>query len=112
MISYEMKSEDLEDLQDYLFTEIFDENIVEMVEGDPFDTSKCDRTLRHTRAWANRNGHSPDLVEQFLRNHRAECDCLVVLNPEPDACCLDAGSTCHHREIPAVLGDQGRPITV
>ena len=116
MTSYEMESADLEDLQGYLFTEIFDENILEMLEGDPFDTSKCNCTLRHTRGWAKRNGLSPELVEQFLRHHRAKCDCEAVLNPDPDECCLDASSTCRHREVPApspsTRGALGGPIAV
>ena len=119
MTNYEMVSADLDDLQNHLLLNVFGDNIRELIEGDPaskyertlriveliggdpFDTSKCERTLRHTRAWARRRGLSLELVEQFLGDHDAACDCEVFLNPDPHKCCLDVSSTCRHREVPA-----------
>jgi hypothetical protein len=62
-------SEDSEDISQEDFQNLIDELM-----------SRCDRTFRHTKAFARRHGLFLGELTQMLERYGGRCDCLVLLN--------------------------------
>ena len=44
----------------------------------------CDHSLKHTEAWAERNGVEPAQLREWLHDNGGYCDCEVLFNVVPD----------------------------